>query len=84
MKLHRVQQTTIGETKRNGQTWRNKHENPNKASEATKHLRDFCARKFDQKILATAPTNRNLLKTRDLGIINDRPQNTQLEGAAQF
>lgn len=47
MKLHRVHQTTIGETKRNGQTWRNKHENPNKASEATKHLRDFCARKFD-------------------------------------
>ena len=37
----------IGETKRNVETWWNKHENPNKDSKPAKHLREFPDHKFD-------------------------------------
>ena len=49
----------IGEIKRNFETRRTEHENPNKDFEPAKHLPDY---KFDWKILLTAPTSTKLRK----------------------
>ena len=59
----------IGETKRNVETRRNEHENPNKDSEPAKHLRKFPDHKFDRKILLTAPTNAKLRKILESSMI---------------
>ena len=47
----------------------NEHNNPNKDSEAAKHIRQFPEHAFDLKILSTAPNNTRLRKTlgRQLG-----------------